>query len=145
MKVKFDEISAGTPCYNGNISSLTWDNAGYKQRRGYKFTYDRLNRMANAAYGERDDLSDNAGHYDETLEYDTNGNIMRLQRSGLKQDGQYGKIDNLHLSYSGNQPVVIKEDAEPILYEGAFGLNEKGERVPHFSLINIIIHGYNKG
>lgn len=127
MKVKFDEISAGTPCYNGNISSLTWENAGYKQRRGYKFTYDRLNRMANAAYGERDDLSDNAGHYDETLEYDTNGNIMRLQRSGLKQDGQYGKIDNLHLSYSGNQPVVIKEDAEPILNKGAFNLSEKGE------------------
>lgn len=117
----------GTPCYNGNISSLTWENAGYKQKRGYRLTYDRLNRMANAAYGERDDLSDNAGHYDETLEYDINGNITRLQRNGLKQDGQYGKIDNLHLSYSGNQPVVIKEDAEPILYEGAFGLNEKGE------------------
>ena len=127
MKVKFDEISAGTPCYNGNISSLTWENAEYGQKRGYRFTYDHLNRMANAAYGERDDLSDNAGHYDETLEYDTNGNITGLQRSGLKQDGQYGKIDNLHLSYNGNQLVVIKEDAEPILYEGAFGLNEKGE------------------
>ena len=117
----------GTPCYNGNISSLTWENAGYRQKRGYKFTYDRLNRMTNAVYGERDDLSDKAGHYNETLEYDTNGNIMRLQRRGLKQDGQHGNIDDLHLSYNGNQPIAIKEDAEPILYEGAFGLNEKGE------------------
>ena len=117
----------GTPCYNGNISSLTWENAGYKQKRGYKFTYDNLNRMTNAVYGERDDLSDKAGHYNETLEYDTNGNIMRLQRRGLKQDGQHGNIDDLHLSYKGNQPMAIKEDAEPILYEGAFGLNEKGE------------------
>lgn len=127
MKIKFDRISAGTPCYNGNISSLTWENAGYKQKRGYKFTYDNLNRMTNAVYGERDDLSDKAGHYNETLEYDTNGNIMRLQRRGLKQDGQHGNIDDLHLSYKGNQPMAIKEDAEPILYEGAFGLNEKGE------------------
>lgn len=117
----------GTPCYNGNISSLTWENAGYKQKRGYKFTYDNLNRMTNATYGERDNLSDNADHYNETLEYDINGNIMRLQRRGLKQDGQYGNIDNLHLSYNGNQPVVIKEDAEPILNKGAFNLNEKGE------------------
>ena len=127
MKIKFDRISAGTPCYNGNISSLTWENAGYKQKRGYKFTYDNLNRMTNAAYGERDDLSDKAGHYNETLEYDINGNITRLQRNGLKQDGQYGKIDNLHLSYSGNQPMAIKEDAEPILNKGAFNLSEKGK------------------
>ncbi|WP_306572345.1 RHS repeat domain-containing protein [Segatella buccae] len=126
MKIKFDRISASPLCYY-NISSLTWENAGYKQKRGYKFTYDRLNRMANAAYGERDDLSDNAGHYDETLEYDTNGNITGLQRSGLKQDGQYGNIDNLHLSYNGNQLVMIKEDAEPILNKGAFNLSEKGE------------------
>jgi len=115
------------PCYNGNISNLTWENAGYKQKRGYKFTYDDLNRMTNAAYGECDDLSDNADHYNEYLEYDINGNITHLQRRGLKQDEQYGNIDNLHLAYNGNQPVVIKEDAEPILYEGAFGLNEKGE------------------
>lgn len=117
----------GIPCYNGNISSLTWENAGYKQRRGYKFTYDNLNRITNAVYGERDDLSDKADHYNETLEYDINGNIMRLQRRGLKQDGQYGNIDNLHLAYNGNQPAMIKEDAEPILYEGAFNLNGKGE------------------
>ena len=69
MKIKFDGISAGTLCYY-NISSLTWENAGYKQKRGYKFTYDNLNRMTNAAYGERDNLSDKAGHYNETLEYD---------------------------------------------------------------------------
>ena len=126
MKIKFDRISAGTLCCY-NINSLTWENAGYRQKRGYRFTYDNLNRMTNAVYGERDDLSDKAGHYNETLEYDTNGNIMRLQRRGLKQDGQHGNIDDLHLSYNGNQPMAIKEDAEPILYEGAFGLNEKGE------------------
>ena len=70
---------------------------------------------------------------------------MHSQRRRMKQNGQYGNMDNRHLAYNGNQPMVLKEDAEPILYEGTFNLTEKGERVPHFSLINIIIHGYNKG
>lgn len=52
---------------------------------------------------------------------------MRSQRRRLKQDGQYGNIDNRYLAYNGNQPMVPKEDAEPILYEGTFNLNEKGE------------------
>ena len=42
----------GTPCYNGNISSMTWKAGNETMLRGYKFTYDGLNRMLDAVYGE---------------------------------------------------------------------------------------------
>ena len=42
----------GTPCYNGNISSMTWKAGNETTLRGYKFTYDGLNRMLDAIYGE---------------------------------------------------------------------------------------------
>lgn len=113
----------GTPYYNGNISSMTWSNSSYDQLRGYKFYYDGLNRMTDAIYGERSDLNNRANRYNEHLEYDMNGNITRLQRRGRKQDGQYGKIDNLNITLLGNQLYHITDDAAPLLYEGAFDFN----------------------
>lgn len=40
---------------------------------------------------------------------------MHSQRRRMKQNGQYGNIGNRHLAYNGNQPMVLKKDAEPIL------------------------------
>jgi RHS repeat-associated protein len=41
-----------------------------------------------------------------------NGMIKRFQRRGLKDDGQYGKVDNLHISLDGNRPEKITDDAD---------------------------------
>ena len=79
--------------------------------------------MTDAIYGERSDLNNRANRYNEHLEYDMNGNITRLQRRGRKQDGQYGKIDNLNITLLGNQLYHITDDAAPLLYEGAFDFN----------------------
>lgn len=35
----------GTPCYNGNISSMTWKAGSETTLRGYKFTYDGISRL----------------------------------------------------------------------------------------------------
>ncbi len=35
----------GTPCYNGNISSMTWKAGSETTLRGYKFTYNGLSRL----------------------------------------------------------------------------------------------------
>lgn len=113
----------GKPCYNGNVSSMTWQNYGYPQLRGYKFTYDDLDRLTLAEYGEREGLGDKQNRYDERMEYDLNGNIKRLQRRGLKQDGIYGKIDNLHVYLNGNRIDYVEDDAEKIVYSGAFDFN----------------------
>ena len=48
-----------------------------------------------------------------------NGGIRRLQRHGLKADGNYGKIDNLHISYDGNRITTVLEDADAVTQSGS--------------------------
>lgn len=113
-----------TPCYNGNISLVKWNNRDYPRIQGYKYTYDNLNRLTFAEYGENNEVYTNPNRYDEkVLEYDRNGNILRFQRRGLKQDGVYGKIDNLNLDYDGNRLVTVQDDAAKLLYNGAVDFN----------------------
>lgn len=109
----------GTPCYNGNISSLKWSNSNYSEKRGYKFHYDRLNRLTEANYGEGESLSNAGDNFKESVNYDLNGNITSLERHGKKQDGTYGVIDKLNVSLNGNQIVYISDAADKIVYEGA--------------------------
>lgn len=104
----------GTPCYSGNISSMLWSAVDYGKVRGYKFEYDGLDRLTRGIYGETPSLSDKLDRYsEEVLEYTANGNIRRFQRRGLKDDGVYGKIDNLHAKYDGNQLRSVTDDAPP--------------------------------
>ena len=115
----------GTPCYNGNISSMLWSNSTYKKNgenvwRGYTFTYDDLDRMTDAIYGEGESLTDKSNRYNESiLSYNANSAIKRLQRRGLKQDGEYGKIDNLNIQLDGSRITKVTDDAAPITYSGA--------------------------
>ena len=63
--------------------------------------------------------------YNETvLEYTANGVIERFQRRGLKQDGQYGKIDNLDITLNGNRVTHVVDDAAPLLYKGALDFTD---------------------
>lgn len=51
--------------------------------RGYKFTYDGLDRLLNATYGETASITANAHRFSENVTaYDKNGNIKSLQRYG---------------------------------------------------------------
>ena len=71
----------GTAKYNGSISNITWKSGNESTVRGYKFTYDGLDRMLNATYGETASISTNANRFSENVTgYDKNGNIKSLQR-----------------------------------------------------------------
>ena len=107
------------PCFNGNISTVSWRDACSSTSRGYRFFYDSLNRMIRASYGEGESLAMSPGRYDETAEYDRNGNITKLERHGMKQDGSFGIIDNLKVSLMGNRIATITDDAEKIIRQGA--------------------------
>ena len=116
-----------TPCYNGNISSMTWK-ADTEATRGYKFTYDHLNRMMNAGYGEGEDLSANAGRFSEIITgYDRNGNILGLKRNGKSSSSAYGMIDNLTLTYDGNQLKNVTDAATDPLYNGVFNFTDENK------------------
>ncbi|MCM1491260.1 MAG: hypothetical protein NC095_10620, partial [Muribaculum sp.] len=101
----------GKPLYNGSVSAMSWTMGTDATQRGYKYTYNGYNWLTLAEYGEGDNLSDHRNRYTEnSLEFMLNGGIRRLQRHGLKADGNYGKIDNLHIYYDGNRMTGVLED-----------------------------------
>ena len=110
----------GTARYNGNISSMTWKSGNESTVRGYKFTYDGLDRMLNATYGETAGISTNANRFSENVTgYDKNGNIKGLQRYGQLSSAAYGMIDNLTLTLNGNQLNRVDDAVAASTYNGA--------------------------
>ncbi len=109
----------GTAIYNGAVSSMTWTMGTDATMRGYRYTYDTLGRLTEAAYGEGSSLSEHKDRYTEKVPlYSLNSMVRRLQRHGLKDDGIYGKIDNLHITLDGNRVSSVKEDADRVTYPG---------------------------
>ena len=107
-----DQLEGNTPCYNGNISSVLWKAGPSNNESGYRFTYDGLNRMKNAIYGETNSLSVNPNRFNEQITaYDKKGNILGLLRYGQTSSSEYGLIDNLNLTYDGNQLQAVKDNA----------------------------------
>ena len=90
----------GTAKYNGSISSMTWKSGNESTVRGYKFTYDGLDRVLNATYGETASISTNANRFSENVTgYDKNGNIKGLQRYGQLSSTSYGLIDTFAAAF----------------------------------------------
>jgi RHS repeat-associated protein len=108
-QIYYQEAQSGqTPYYNGNISSISWGFCG-RTDKAYSFSYDQLNRLTEAVYSP-----DN--RYNEKVEeYDLNGNIKSLSRSGYVHDGISmdpikGLIDDLTLEYRGNRLVKVSDN-----------------------------------
>jgi RHS repeat-associated protein len=114
-------ITPSVPRYNGNIGALKWKAGDETIERGYQFTYDGLNRLTAAAYGEGTSLTSNLNRFNEAvIEYDKAGNIKALERQG-KLDGGYGMMDNLTYTYTGNKLTKVTDAVTtPITYTGAF-------------------------
>ena len=122
----------GTAKYNGNISSITWKSGNESTVRGYKFTYDGLDRVLNATYGETASISTNANRFSENVTgYDKNGNIKSLQRYGQTGASAYGLIDNLTFTVNGNQLSRVDDAVMASAYGGGFefkdGVKQVGE------------------
>ena len=94
---------AGDPLYNGNISSWT-SHVGhvvgtnnYEQLTGNRYRYDALNRIKLADFRYYGGGAwNNTTEYDETFQYDPNGNITQLLRHG--HTGQL-VMDSLNYKY----------------------------------------------
>ncbi len=111
----------GTAKYNGSISSMIWRAGDDSTVRGYKFTYDGLDRIQNAIYGETVSLSTNINRFSENVsEYDKNGNIKSLQRYGRTGASAYGMLDNLTYTLNGNQLTRVDDVVTASAYNGGF-------------------------
>ena len=107
----------GIARYNGNISAMTCQYGSESSECGYKFEYDGLNRLTNAFYGEGSALSSNSHRFDEQVtDYDKQGNILGLLRYGRTSLSGYGLIDNLNLTYHGNQLQSVYDNATNSAY-----------------------------
>ena len=124
----------GTARYNGNISSMTWKSGNESTVRGYKFTYDGLDRMLNATYGETAGICTNANRFSENVTgYDKNGNIKGLQRYGQLSSAAYGMIDNLTLTLNGNQLNRVDDAVTASAYNGGFEFKNGANAADEYS------------
>jgi len=110
---------------------MIWQNNSYGEKRGYKFSYDGLNRLISSVYGERGDLSLNAGRYNERQEYDGNGNITRMVRNGYFQ-GTFAPIDNIEFFYHGNQYSGVLDHSKNNPYYRVFEYKSPTEGVMNY-------------
>ena len=111
---------AGVPCYGGNISSMTWS-ADSSDLRGYRFFYDGFSRLTDVVYAGGCPLNENPNRFSEHVtSYDKMGNILALKRYGQTSADGYGLIDDLNLSYNGNQLKAVNDNAINPVYADGF-------------------------
>jgi len=97
--------------FGGNISTQQWQQPesaeGALKSREYNFTYDGLERLTKAT-----DNSQVFGvNYSTSYSYDKHGNITSLKRMGVMNNKIFEPIDDLTLTYNGNQLLKVTENA----------------------------------
>ena len=124
----------GTPCYNGNISSISWKAGEEQTTRGYRFTYDGLDRMKKAEYGEGEQLAYNPNRFNEEVTaYDKTGNILGIRRMGQTGAQEYGPVDNLALTYNGNRLKKVTDNAAGSAYGNGFEFKDGADRETEYT------------
>lgn len=109
FKINYNTIPSGIPdvkaLYNGNISETQWaTNSDDGIVRTYGYQYDNLNRLREGIYKKQNTVTN---LYNESMDYDKNGNIKHLKRYGSLDDNSQNLIDDLTYEYKnsnvGNQ------------------------------------------
>ena len=109
--------TATNPQYSGNIGRMLWRNTANGEQHRYDYTYDTLGRLTSSQYSSS--ANGTAGRFNESVTYNPNGAIISLLRNGMKNDGTFGAIDDLTITYSGNRLLKVTDDAEALNYNGA--------------------------
>jgi RHS repeat-associated protein len=109
FKLNYNDPATATALYNGNISETFWKTKNDNVLRKYGYTYDNLNRLLNAEYQKPESTVVNTNSYNESLNYDKNGNITHLARTGEYDDASYQlTIDDLTYNYAPNSNQLLK-------------------------------------
>ena len=105
-----DVYGGSTKQYNGNISAMNWQVNDGGSLLGYTFSYDNLSRLTSAVYLVNGAVSTAHTDYKTSYSYDKHGNMKTLTRGGVITATTNGLIDNLTMTYTGNQ-LTKAEDA----------------------------------
>lgn len=97
--------------FNGNISEVDWKASNDGVFRRYNYQYDGLDRLRNGIYSEPNSTVPQNNYYNETVDYDLNGNIVNLQRNRFLQNVGVQLIDNLSYTYTGNRLNTVTDSS----------------------------------
>ena len=143
--------TGATPCYNGNVSAVEWSAldamaAATPTGHRYTFSYDGANRLTAAGYNAAGEhlswngyliVDGDEGHdYSTSYSYDLNGNVTSLSRRGVNgcvpvgdhSVWAYGDIDDLSLTYNGNQLKKVTDHCPDLTYAGAMDFKDGADK-----------------
>ena len=85
--------------------------------------------MKTAEYGEGERLAVNPNRFNEEVTaYDKTENILGIRRMGQTGAQEYGLVDNLVLTYSGNQLTKVTDNAASSAYNNGFEFKDGADR-----------------
>uniref|UniRef100_UPI0025B88BA8 RHS repeat domain-containing protein n=1 Tax=Bacteroides sp. UBA939 TaxID=1946092 RepID=UPI0025B88BA8 len=139
-----DAYGSNTPRYNGNISAMSWKLSNESKTRGYRFTYDNLSRLTAAGYLENGSVNSN---FNTTYTYDKHGNMTGLTRRGNTGTSTYGIIDNLTMTYAGNQLIKAEDSGASVSLSASmdFKNGSNTAREYYYNRNGNLIKDLNKG
>ena len=114
--------TAANAQFSGNIGSMQWRNTSNGELHHYDYTYDALGRLTVALYSSSGNGT--SGRYNESVTYNANGSITSLQRNGMRNNGTFGAIDDLTVTYDGNRLLKVTDNAEALNYNGALDFDD---------------------
>ena len=127
----YNELYGGnTPCYNGNISAMSWKASDDTGLHGYRFRYDGLSRLTSADYLWNGISSTN---YSTSYTYNKQSNITSLRRNGRTGASSYGLIDNLTFTLDGNKLMRTDDAATATAYNGGFEFKDAVKQADEYA------------
>lgn len=126
----YDYADGANPSYSGKITLRSINQIVirnkriFKSRNIYSYEYDALGRLSSAAFTRRNGTALTSTDFSTSYDYDLNSNITQISRNGLIATNTYGEIDNVSLSFSGNQLTSMTEEAGTVLLENSLDIPE---------------------
>ncbi|SDJ00286.1 RHS repeat domain-containing protein, partial [Chryseobacterium jejuense] len=115
--------TTSTPQYGGNISEVHWKTPDDDIYKVYHYAYDKLNRLNSGVYREPYTTVPDKSFFNEEMNYDLNGNITRLWRTGKSKSNTVLLVDDLIYAYQGNRLQNVTDDTQNKAgYEGGGNL-----------------------
>lgn len=122
LRVRYEHHElTGTPdLYTGGITEVEWTNKLLStESNAYSFSYDLWGQLSESRHFV--DAIREDDFYESGMTYDSNGNILSLQRYA---DG--GLKDDLEYRYNGNKLFKTSQEGAPFLYDSNGNMTKDG-------------------
>jgi RHS repeat-associated protein len=117
---------------NGQVGGLLWNTQGDDAQRKYEYSYDNAGRLSKADFAQKEKTSDSWSNSlldfsvsgsNGKIEYDLNGNILKMLQKGVIAGGSPINIDDLSYSYSSytNKLKSVTDGGTAGSANGSFG------------------------